>query len=92
VIARWKAHAGEEAEVERVLRDLTAASRAEPGCLEYRVSRSLEDARTFVLYEEYEDAAAFQAHRDSEHFRRLALDDGIPRLEGRVVEVLESVF
>jgi autoinducer 2-degrading protein len=92
VIARWKAHAGEEETVERIVRELAAASLEEPGCREYRVSRSVEEERTFVLYEEYDDAAAFQAHRDSEHFRRLALEDGIPRLENRGVEILDSLL
>ena len=40
---------------------------AEPGCLVYRVHRSIEDPELFLFYETYVDAAAFEAHRTSPH-------------------------
>lgn len=39
--------------------------------------------RVFLLVEEYEDEDAYQAHAASEHFRRYALEEGIPLLESR---------
>jgi quinol monooxygenase YgiN len=80
VVARWRANAGSEDRVVAVLDELTAATRAEPGCLGYTPHRATEDPRDFVIYEVYADEAAFEAHVDSEHFRRLVLDEAVPEL------------
>jgi quinol monooxygenase YgiN len=82
----WNARPGEEAEVERVLEQLARDTRAEPGCLEYVVHRSREEPSRFAIYERYVGEEAFRLHVESEHFRALALEDGIPRLESRTRE------
>jgi quinol monooxygenase YgiN len=38
------------------------------GCLRFDVSQDLTDPHRWVLHEVYEDAAAHQRHRESEHF------------------------
>jgi quinol monooxygenase YgiN len=83
VIAQWTAKPDEVDEVARCLGALGQASRAEPGNLQYTVHRDPADPRIFVIYEQYADEAAFQAHVDSPHFKEVALGDGIPRLSGR---------
>ena len=83
VVARWTAKPGEEEAVGTAIEQLASPSRAEPGCLKYLANRSLEDARVFLLYEEYVDEDAYRAHGESEHFARFALGEGIPRLESR---------
>ena len=80
VVARWRAKAGSEERVRAVLDELTAATRAEPGCLGYAPHRSAEDPRDFLLVERYADEDAFRAHVDSEHFRRLVRDEAVPNL------------
>jgi quinol monooxygenase YgiN len=57
-------------EVTTILRELAAASRAEPGCLGFETARG-EDGTTFVLYEKWRDQAALDGHYASEHFVRL---------------------
>jgi quinol monooxygenase YgiN len=47
----------------------TAATRAEPGCLWFDWSRSLDDPNEYVLVEAFRDGAAGAAHVQSEHFR-----------------------
>jgi len=47
----------------------TAATRAEPGCLWFDWSRSLDDACEYVLVEAFRDDAAGAAHVQSDHFR-----------------------
>jgi quinol monooxygenase YgiN len=42
-----------------------------------------DDPRAFLIYEQYVDAAALDAHAASEHFQRIAVGDAIPRLESR---------
>ena len=48
--------------------EFTAATRAEPGCLWFDWSRSLDDACEYVLVEAFRDDAA-GAHVQSDHFR-----------------------
>lgn len=83
VIARWDAKPAHQHEVADALRQLAAASRDEPGCLEYRLHQSIDDPCRFVLYERYSNRAAYQSHLESEHFRHHALERGIPLLETR---------
>lgn len=47
----------------------TEATRAEPGCLWFDWSRSLEDATEYVLVEAFRDGDAGGAHVGSQHFR-----------------------
>jgi quinol monooxygenase YgiN len=47
----------------------TRATRAEPGCLWFDWSRSLDDPTEYVLVEAFRDDAAGAAHVQSEHFR-----------------------
>ncbi len=91
VIAYWTAKEGEEDAVAAALTALTEPSRAEPGNLAYVVHRDPADPRRFVIYERYVDAAAFEAHGASEHFKHHGLEDGIPRLEFREREFLVDV-
>jgi (4S)-4-hydroxy-5-phosphonooxypentane-2,3-dione isomerase len=91
VVAKWVARQGEEDAVEQILRENGAESRREAGCRTFAVSRSTEEPRTYLLYEEYDDEAAFQAHRASEHFKRYVLDDAVNRLEGRSATFYESL-
>jgi quinol monooxygenase YgiN len=83
VIAKWTARSGEEERVAAAIGSLVEPSRAEPGCLVYRPHRDLADPRVFVLYEEYVDEAAFDAHTASEHFRRHVLEEAVPLLDAR---------
>jgi quinol monooxygenase YgiN len=46
----------------------TAATRAEPGCLWFDWSRSLDDPTEYVLVEAFRDDEAGGAHVRSEHF------------------------
>lgn len=93
VIARWVAREGQEETVERILSENALASKEEPGCLEFTVLRDVAGARSFVLYEIYENEAAFQAHRESEHFKKYVLDDAVAndRLESRTFATYDIV-
>lgn len=89
VIARYTLAAGKEDEVLELLPQLAAASRTEPGNISYVVYRSLEDDREVVLLERYTSRAAFDAHRETQHFKELALGRIVPLLQRRVVEVFD---
>jgi len=81
--ATWTATEGSEAIVLDALEKLSPRSREEPGCRAYRPTRSVDEPRVFLVYEEYDDEAALEAHSASEHFRRYVLEQGIPLLESR---------
>jgi len=80
VIAQYRTKAGKGDEVASVLALHRPATVAEPGCRAFVVNRSQDDGDHFVLYEQYDDEAAFEAHRTSPHFKRY--------IEGQVVPLL----
>lgn len=47
----------------------TQATRAEPGCLWFEWSRSLDDPTEYVLVEAFRDGDAGAAHVHSDHFK-----------------------
>ena len=58
---------------ETLLREIRDASVKEPGVVRFEVGRSTDDPNVFVLWEVYRDQAAVDAHRASDHFKRLVL-------------------
>ena len=52
-----------------ITRAFTQAVRAEPGCLWFEWSRSVDDPCEYVLVEAFRDGDAGAAHVHSEHFR-----------------------
>ncbi|MEO3804953.1 putative quinol monooxygenase [Nonomuraea sp. B1E8] len=50
--------------------EFTEATRAEPGCLWFDWSRSLDDPTEYVLVEAFRDDQAGADHVGSEHFRQ----------------------
>jgi quinol monooxygenase YgiN len=90
-IAQYQAQSGEGDRIAIVLAKHVAATRAEPGCLQFVAYRSAEDADRFLLYEQYVDDAAFEAHRASPHFRLYIQETIIPLLQERRVARYEEV-
>lgn len=74
-IATLKIRPGTAAEFEAVASQLVAASNTEAGCLSYSLNKA-EEADTYVFMERYRDEAAVEAHRKSEHFRKLGREMG----------------
>jgi quinol monooxygenase YgiN len=60
-------------EITEILRGLTEASRQEPGCVTYIPHRLEGDRDTVLIYEQWKDAAAADAHRQSAHFKKYAV-------------------
>lgn len=87
VVALWGAADGQAAPVRAILRELAAASAAEPGCGRFHVLESASEPGGFVLIEEYAGAAAHAAHLASAHFNELVLHRAVPLLAHRDVQV-----
>ncbi|HEY4094869.1 MAG TPA: putative quinol monooxygenase [Baekduia sp.] len=87
----WTAKPGHEAEVGELLAELQEHTRTEPGCLEYFAHRT-DDPAVFVLYEQFADRAAFDAHRATGHFQRLVEQRGLGLLaEDRKITFAEPL-
>jgi quinol monooxygenase YgiN len=81
---RFTVKAGQEQDFERILDIIVPKVREEPGNQAYIFHRSMQDSRVFMLYEEYDDQAALEAHRA--HLRVMGIDlrallDGPPLVE-----------
>jgi (4S)-4-hydroxy-5-phosphonooxypentane-2,3-dione isomerase len=81
--ARMTCREGEEQRALELLGQLAAASQQEPGNIHYIPHRSTENPRTFMIYEQYRDEAAFEEHGQTEHFQTLAAGELFGLMEER---------
>lgn len=79
-------------DIREALRAVTAASRKEPGCMTYIPHTVDGDADIVVIYEQYKDAAAGDAHRASEHFKKYIVGVLYQRMLERSVENLHALL
>ncbi len=64
VVARLRAAKGKgDAMAALLTEQVDVVRKAEPGCLAYRLHRSIKDPELFLFYETYVDQAAFDVHR-----------------------------
>jgi quinol monooxygenase YgiN len=91
VAAIWKARQGEEKRVEQTIRTMTPLSRAEEKNLVYQAQVSLEDPRTFFLYEQYVDEAGYEEHKATPHFQENVLGYIVDYLEERQVTTYQTI-
>ncbi len=78
-------------DISEFLRELAAESRKEPGCLTYIPHWSEATPDTVLIYEQYQDRAAHEAHRTSAHFQKYAVAGLYQRMRERHVEDLHVV-
>lgn len=67
VVARLTTDAERRAALIDAGETVAAASRAEDGCLNYRIFQATDDENAFVIVEEWADDAALQAHFKTPH-------------------------
>src|SRR5271154_6252670 len=69
-----------------------AAAAAEPGCRRFDILNLASDPNHFLLYEVYENEAAFKAHRETEHFKKYAAGVAkmIAKRDARPMSVIAS--
>ncbi len=85
IVARWRPRAGEEEKIAAILRALAKKIRAEPGNVSFAAHRAKDDPNDILLYEIYKSEAAFNTHRETEHFKTLVLGEAVPLLAFREV-------
>jgi quinol monooxygenase YgiN len=74
--------------VAEILHYLGAASRQEPGCVNYIAHFVESEPATVVIYEQYLDEAALEHHRNSPHFEKYATGGLYKMLRSRTLEKL----
>ena len=93
LVARYQVKAGKAGEVlEALSRMAPLVKEREPGCMLYQVNRSTEDPDVFLLYEQYADQAALEAHRATPHFQTHIEGTIAPLLERRDRELFEPLI
>jgi len=91
LVVTMRAQEGKDDEAAEVMLELAEATRQERGCIHYIPVRDVEDPRNFLLYEQYVDAAALDAHGASEHFQRLAAGHLFGLMESRERSFYETL-
>lgn len=69
LIALFTAKAGKGEELRALLEGLIEPTRAEPGCLDYRLMADRENDLRFMFVEEWRDAEALDAHFTTPHLQ-----------------------
>lgn len=85
VFARWKVKEGNMPIVLELLKVVGPRTREEKGNLFYQIHQSQADANTLILYEGYADEAAQKEHMNTDHFKKLVVEQIVPLLEEREV-------
>ncbi|WIE54003.1 putative quinol monooxygenase [Curtobacterium sp. MCBD17_003] len=62
LVARFTAREGSETEVAWRIGALGKLVRSDPGTVQFRAFQDRDDARRFVVWEQYEDESAFREH------------------------------
>jgi quinol monooxygenase YgiN len=89
--AIYIAKPGNEEEIARLLQIMTGHTRQESGCLFYQAHRSRNEPSKFLLYEQYTDEAALDAHRAAPYFKEYILGQVVPMLESRTPELYDPL-
>jgi len=82
---------GHDEEITQGFHKLQSATRQEPGCIAYIVQRSRQNPNRFLVYEQYKDEAALQAHRDSQHFKQFATEGVFRFVSERQAELFDPI-
>lgn len=78
-------------DIAEMLERLTEASRQEPGCVSYIPHRIEGDPDTVLIYEQYRDSIAAEAHRQSAHFQKYAVGGLYQKMLDRSREDLKAL-
>lgn len=74
IVAHFVAQDGKIAEARDRLLAMIAPTRAEPGCVEYRLHQDQSAAAEFTFFEVFADRAAWDAHMQTDTVRNLLAD------------------
>ncbi len=79
----WQVRDGEADTAADIIARFAAEARKEPGLDLLAVNRDTANPSQFLFYEVFKDAAAFDAHQQTPHFKSLILEQALPLLSRR---------
>jgi autoinducer 2-degrading protein len=79
----WEVRDGEVEAAADIVARFTPEARKEPGLELLMVNQCTTNPSQFLFYEVFTNAAAFEAHQQTPHFRTLILEEALPRLKHR---------
>lgn len=88
---RMRFAAEDRDDIAESLSRLADASRREPGCVSYVAHQVEGDPDTILIYEQYSDAKALAAHRETPHFKQFAIGVLYQKMRERSVENLVAL-
>ncbi|HEX4066428.1 MAG TPA: putative quinol monooxygenase [Acidobacteriaceae bacterium] len=89
---RLKFRPEDRSRIAEILTDLASASRQESGCVNYVPHLVEGEPDTVVIYEQYKDQTAVEAHRASPHFKKHAVGGLYQLMLERQVENLTALI
>jgi len=91
VAATWKAKPGEADRVRQVIEKMTPLSRNEEKNLFFQGQVDPDDPGSFLLYEQYTDAQAYEDHKNTPHFQENVFGYILEYLAERSVKTYETI-
>ena len=79
LLVQFTVRAGTEPHARHCIEKMQENTRREAGCRMYVGHQSCNDPRRFCFYEQYDDAAALDAHRAAPYFREY-ITNGLEKL------------
>jgi quinol monooxygenase YgiN len=79
----WEVSDGNVDAAADIIARFAPEARKEPGLELLMVNRCTANPSQFLFYEVFTDAAAFEAHQETPHFKTLILKDALPLLSNR---------
>jgi quinol monooxygenase YgiN len=79
----WEVRDGETAAAADIIARFAPEARKEPGLELLMVNQCSSNPGQFLFYEVFKDAAAFEAHQQTPHFKELILQQALPRVARR---------
>ncbi|HEY1932693.1 MAG TPA: antibiotic biosynthesis monooxygenase [Acetobacteraceae bacterium] len=79
----WEVRDGQENAAAGIIARFLPEARKEAGVELLMINRSATNPLHFLFFEVFKDAAAFEAHQQTPHFRTLILEQALPLLAKR---------
>lgn len=92
LIVKWRIKESETPGILSLLEELVEKTRNEAGNISYNIYQSVENANELILHERYVDSDAVESHKASEHYKKTVLEQIIPNLEIREINILKKLF
>lgn len=92
LIVKWKIRETETPRILDLLQELVDKTRNEPGNISYNIYQSVENVNELILHERYVDGDAVEIHKSSGHYQKIVLEQIIPHLEIREINILKKLF